>query len=433
MGVHITKVRSLELDTLEPEVLDVLSAVGNDTANSVLLAALQSLPPDMVVCPTPDAPRAQRQKWIRQYETRELSGGTPPGERPAGVATRLAVGWEEVFDEEGNHYYNCYTGVSQERPDAEGSDAESAGAEAPRRGRRRRSYAAVAAVARRRARQHGGAWERRDGAARGGDGLAAAGGELLLQNGANADSVDGEGPTPLGGGRQRAAGGGRLLRRAKFDDKMAALELAEGRGDGERGADTPRARPAGAQPDGAAHERDRVVSYCEVLPPNLEMPEEPEIDGEDSISIGAPSTFAGGGGSKTPRTPGGGADVDRQSWAAGQGSRQRQGGGCASTMINRTKTKIAKKMSGGSSLRFRRPVGGGQGRRRVATALRDEFGLAESEELLGRSVVPTSAPRRACCRSRRAFASSPRRRRPAPPRPTEPERTRRRRGDGRSR
>ena len=199
-----------------------------------------------------------------------------------------------------------------------------------------------------------------------------------------------------------------LLRRAKFDDKMAALELAEARGDA---ATEEKIRLVLGRQErsltGAAHERGRLVSYCEVLPPNLEgFNEESEAFNDDSLNddgggmIGGPSRPVGGG-AKTPRTPGGGVDVDRQSSGgdrqSGSGARDGKGNDRGSaerkaagamSMIHRTKTKIlGKKMSGGASLAGSADSSAAvTGDEEAAALLRDEFGLPEAEALLGRSV-----------------------------------------------
>ena len=232
----------MQLDQLEPEILGLLDACGNTTANSVLEAALHDTPKLNA-----DAGGAERQAWMhRKYVTKELCGHVPgsyggggagggAGGSAAGGGTAggLAIGWEEVLDADGTpYYYHVETGVTQwERPGNDDEiDAESAGADALCAAAAAGDFPTLL-------------WQLwqvgvpidAPTQATGGTALhaAALGGhvhlaELLLQNGANADAVDDYGSSPL----IAAAAAGvtvmptGLLRRACFDDKMAALDLA---------------------------------------------------------------------------------------------------------------------------------------------------------------------------------------------------------------
>lgn len=100
LGVHVSKVRSLQLDRLDSGVVDLLATVGNTVVNSVLEAALYDQPRLGA-----EATGAERAAWVhRKYLTKELCGHVPGGAASqVGVAVGgLAVGWEEVFDVDGS-------------------------------------------------------------------------------------------------------------------------------------------------------------------------------------------------------------------------------------------------------------------------------------------------------------------------------------------
>lgn len=90
LGTHLSKVRSLTLDALEPRVLEVLEAVGNDAFNAVWEGSTQ----EGWQRPGPKAPREERERFIRaKYEwkgfvnvpslsrsiARRAKGGDPSG------------------------------------------------------------------------------------------------------------------------------------------------------------------------------------------------------------------------------------------------------------------------------------------------------------------------------------------------------------------
>ncbi|XP_056157559.1 arf-GAP with GTPase, ANK repeat and PH domain-containing protein 1 [Lampris incognitus] len=66
LGTHLSRVRSLDLDEWPLELIKVMSAIGNELANSVWEANTQGRPK-----PAPDASREERERWIRaKYEQR---------------------------------------------------------------------------------------------------------------------------------------------------------------------------------------------------------------------------------------------------------------------------------------------------------------------------------------------------------------------------
>ncbi|XP_013864003.1 arf-GAP with GTPase, ANK repeat and PH domain-containing protein 1 isoform X4 [Austrofundulus limnaeus] len=66
LGTHLSRVRSLDLDEWPLELIKVMSAIGNELANSVWEANTQGRPK-----PGPDASREERERWIRaKYEQR---------------------------------------------------------------------------------------------------------------------------------------------------------------------------------------------------------------------------------------------------------------------------------------------------------------------------------------------------------------------------
>uniref|UniRef100_A0A8C6M862 ArfGAP with GTPase domain, ankyrin repeat and PH domain 1 n=1 Tax=Nothobranchius furzeri TaxID=105023 RepID=A0A8C6M862_NOTFU len=66
LGTHLSRVRSLDLDEWPLELIKVLSAIGNELANSVWEANAQGR-----LKPGPDASREERERWIRaKYEQR---------------------------------------------------------------------------------------------------------------------------------------------------------------------------------------------------------------------------------------------------------------------------------------------------------------------------------------------------------------------------
>ncbi|KAL3206903.1 hypothetical protein MRX96_039856 [Rhipicephalus microplus] len=62
MGVHVSKVRSLTLDTWEPEILKVMAELGNTVINSVYEARVDE---NVAVRATPDCSRSIREAWIK--------------------------------------------------------------------------------------------------------------------------------------------------------------------------------------------------------------------------------------------------------------------------------------------------------------------------------------------------------------------------------
>ncbi|XP_062328320.1 BAR_ACAPs and ArfGap_ACAP domain-containing protein [Osmerus eperlanus] len=77
LGVHVSKVRSLTLDSWDPEQLKLLCALGNDVINGIYEA--RCLEEDRVK-PSSDSPRPERETWIKEkyVERRFVKGGSFP-------------------------------------------------------------------------------------------------------------------------------------------------------------------------------------------------------------------------------------------------------------------------------------------------------------------------------------------------------------------
>ncbi|XP_035390309.1 BAR_ACAPs and ArfGap_ACAP domain-containing protein isoform X2 [Electrophorus electricus] len=111
LGVHLSKVRSLTLDSWDPEQLKLLCVLGNDVMNSIY----ECSPSDVLAKPSPQSSRQEKEVWIRKkyverkFVQREcLSADPETGRQQAGqrlyksslvgnlvsMATALALGAE---------------------------------------------------------------------------------------------------------------------------------------------------------------------------------------------------------------------------------------------------------------------------------------------------------------------------------------------------
>ncbi|XP_039611070.1 arf-GAP with GTPase, ANK repeat and PH domain-containing protein 1 isoform X5 [Polypterus senegalus] len=80
LGTHLSRVRSLDLDEWPLELIKVLSAIGNELANSVWEGSAQGR-----MKPAPDATREERERWIRaKYEQKLFLAPLPCMDVPLG-------------------------------------------------------------------------------------------------------------------------------------------------------------------------------------------------------------------------------------------------------------------------------------------------------------------------------------------------------------
>uniref|UniRef100_A0A2R8N826 ArfGAP with GTPase domain, ankyrin repeat and PH domain 3 n=1 Tax=Callithrix jacchus TaxID=9483 RepID=A0A2R8N826_CALJA len=87
LGAHLSRVRSLDLDDWPPELLAVMTAMGNALANSVWEGAL-----DGYSKPVPDACREEKERWIRaKYEQKLFLAPLPSSDVPLGQQLLRAV------------------------------------------------------------------------------------------------------------------------------------------------------------------------------------------------------------------------------------------------------------------------------------------------------------------------------------------------------
>ncbi|XP_035987410.1 BAR_ACAPs and ArfGap_ACAP domain-containing protein isoform X2 [Fundulus heteroclitus] len=89
LGVHLSKIRSLTLDSWENEQLKLLCVLGNDVVNRIYEARCSE---DGRVKPGPDSPRSEKEAWIRakyvekRFVRRSVSDGAQP---PKGAGLHL--------------------------------------------------------------------------------------------------------------------------------------------------------------------------------------------------------------------------------------------------------------------------------------------------------------------------------------------------------
>ncbi|XP_069655853.1 arf-GAP with coiled-coil, ANK repeat and PH domain-containing protein 1 isoform X2 [Haliaeetus albicilla] len=77
LGVHFSKVRSLTLDSWEPELVKLMCELGNSTLNRIYEARVEEMG---VKRPPPGCSRAQREDWIRaKYVEKKFVTGLPGG------------------------------------------------------------------------------------------------------------------------------------------------------------------------------------------------------------------------------------------------------------------------------------------------------------------------------------------------------------------
>nr|XP_020031957.1 arf-GAP with GTPase, ANK repeat and PH domain-containing protein 3 isoform X3 [Castor canadensis] len=87
LGAHLSRVRSLDLDDWPPELLAVMTAMGNALANSIWEGAL-----DGYAKPGPEACREEKERWIRaKYEQKLFLAPLPSSDVPLGQQLLRAV------------------------------------------------------------------------------------------------------------------------------------------------------------------------------------------------------------------------------------------------------------------------------------------------------------------------------------------------------
>uniref|UniRef100_A0A8D3CDT6 Arf-GAP with GTPase ANK repeat and PH domain-containing protein 1 n=1 Tax=Scophthalmus maximus TaxID=52904 RepID=A0A8D3CDT6_SCOMX len=92
LGTHLSRVRSLDLDEWPLELIRVMSAIGNELANSVWEANAQGR-----LKPGPDASREERERWIRaKYEQRLFLASLPCADVSLGQQLLRATAEEDL-------------------------------------------------------------------------------------------------------------------------------------------------------------------------------------------------------------------------------------------------------------------------------------------------------------------------------------------------
>ncbi|XP_032412078.1 arf-GAP with GTPase, ANK repeat and PH domain-containing protein 1 isoform X2 [Xiphophorus hellerii] len=92
LGTHLSRVRSLDLDEWPLELIKVMSAIGNELANSVWEANAQGR-----LKPGADASREERERWIRaKYEQRLFVAALPGADPPLGQQLLRAAAEEDL-------------------------------------------------------------------------------------------------------------------------------------------------------------------------------------------------------------------------------------------------------------------------------------------------------------------------------------------------
>ncbi|XP_022085475.1 arf-GAP with coiled-coil, ANK repeat and PH domain-containing protein 2-like isoform X2 [Acanthaster planci] len=99
LGVHISKVRSLTLDSLEPETLKVMLDLGNDIVRSIYEARVD----ETVALPaSPNCSPAVRRKWIQtKYIDKSFLSKVPGTFRSTSLRPRTTSRLQETFNDSG--------------------------------------------------------------------------------------------------------------------------------------------------------------------------------------------------------------------------------------------------------------------------------------------------------------------------------------------
>ncbi|XP_035004281.1 arf-GAP with coiled-coil, ANK repeat and PH domain-containing protein 1 [Hippoglossus stenolepis] len=95
LGVHFSKVRSLTLDSWEPELVKLMCELGNTVINRIYEARIDEI---TIKKPHPNSPRADKETWIRsKYVEKKFiqklpeTGRNPPQRRSSGKKTRTTT------------------------------------------------------------------------------------------------------------------------------------------------------------------------------------------------------------------------------------------------------------------------------------------------------------------------------------------------------
>lgn len=95
LGVHFSKVRSLTLDSWEPELIKLMCELGNTVINRIYEARIDEI---TIKKPNPSSPRGDKESWIRsKYVEKKFihklpeTGRNPPLRRSSGRRNRAAT------------------------------------------------------------------------------------------------------------------------------------------------------------------------------------------------------------------------------------------------------------------------------------------------------------------------------------------------------
>lgn len=92
LGTHLSRVRSLDLDDWPPELIKVMSAIGNEVANSVWEGSSQGH-----VKPCSESPREEKERWIRaKYEQKLFLAPLSCRDLPLGQQLLRATAEEDL-------------------------------------------------------------------------------------------------------------------------------------------------------------------------------------------------------------------------------------------------------------------------------------------------------------------------------------------------